>query len=127
MVYWKVDPYLGVGINSHSNLDNKRFSNVSDFKNYYYKLDSDEFPLHETEDIDKDMEIVEYIILGIRLIEGINKDEFKKRFNKDIEDLYREQIEKNVKNGLLVSTESHIKLTDYGLDLSNQVELDFFL
>lgn len=126
MTYWKVNPYIGVGINSHSNLENKRFSNVSDFKNYYYKLDRNEFPLYEIEDIDKEMEIGEYIILGLRLIEGINKDEFKRRFNKDIEDLYREQILKNIKNGLLTEWENHFKLTNLGLDLSNQVELDFF-
>lgn len=126
MTYWKVNPYLGIGINSHSNLENKRFSNVSDFKNYYYKLERDEFPLSEIEDIDKKMEIGEYIILGLRLIEGINKDEFKRRFNKDINILYKEEIFKNVKNGLLIDDENSIKLTNDGLDLSNQVELDFF-
>lgn len=126
MTYWKVNPYIGLGINSHSNLDNKRFSNVSDFKNYYFKLEKNEFPLHEIEDIAKEMEIVEYIILGLRLIEGIDKDEFKRRFKEDIDHLYREQILKNIKSGLLVECENHIKLTDLGLDLSNQVELDFF-
>lgn len=126
MTYWKVNPYIGLGINSHSNLDNKRFSNVSDFKNYYFKLEKNEFPLHEIEDIANEMEIVEYIILGLRLIEGIDKDEFKRRFKEDIDHLYREQILKNIKNGLLVECENHIKLTDLGLDLSNQVELDFF-
>lgn len=126
MTYWKVNPYLGVGINSHSNLENKRFSNVSDFKNYYYKLDRDEFPLFEIEDIDIEMEIGEYTILGLRLIEGINKDEFKRRFNKDINVLYKNEILKNIKNGLLMDDGNSIKLTNLGLDLSNQVELDFF-
>jgi oxygen-independent coproporphyrinogen-3 oxidase len=126
MTYWKVNPYIGLGINSHSNLDNKRFSNVSDFKNYYFKLEKNEFPLHEIEDIANEMEIVEYIILGLRLIEGIDKEEFKRRFKEDIDHLYREQILKNIKSGLLVECENHIKLTDLGLDLSNQVELDFF-
>ena len=125
--YWIVNPYLGVGINSHSNLENKRFSNVSDFKNYYSKIDRAEFPIYDIEDININMEIKEYIILGLRLIDGINKADFKKRFNEDIDQLYKEQILKNIENGLLSSTETHIKLTENGLDLCNQVELDFFL
>lgn len=126
MTYWKVNPYLGVGINSHSNMDNNRLSNVDDFKNYYYKLDRDQFPLNEIEFIPREMEIGEYIILGLRLIEGINKSEFRKRFDIDIEELYREQISKNVNNGLLIEVGNTIRFTELGLDLSNQVELDFF-
>ncbi len=126
ITYWKVNPYLGVGINSHSNMDNNRFSNVDDFKNYYYKLDRDQFPLNEIEFIHREMEIGEYIILGLRLIEGINKSEFRKRFDIDIQELYSEQISKNVNNGLLIEVDNTIRFTELGLDLSNLVELDFY-
>ncbi len=126
LTYWKVNPYLGVGINSHSNLDNKRFSNVSDFKNYYFKLDNEEFPLYESEKINPEMEIGEYMILGLRLIEGVNKMEFFKRFQLDIYDIYKVEIAKNINNGLLIEDGNNIKLTSLGLDLANKVELDFF-
>lgn len=126
LTYWKVEPYIGVGINSHSNLDSQRYSNFSDFKNYYNKLSQDQFPIAEIEDIDLEMEIGEYMILGLRLIEGINKDKFKTRFGKNMDEIFKIQIEKNVNNGLLVNEEHRIKLTSKGLDLCNQVELDFF-
>lgn len=126
LTYWKVNPYLGVGINSHSDIDNNRFSNVVNLKDYYSKLDKEQLPLNETESINKEMEIGEYIILGLRLIEGINKSEFKNRFNIDIWDIYSEQITKNVNNGLLIEDDCTIRLTKLGLDLANVVELDFF-
>ena len=126
MTYWSVEPYLGIGINSHSNLDHKRFSNLSDFETYYKKIDMDRFPIHSSELISKEMEIAEYIILGLRLIKGIDKNKFKNRFNMDINHIYKEQILKNIKDGLLFQDENHIKLTSYGLDLANRVELDFF-
>ncbi len=126
MTYWKVNPYLGVGINSHSNLDNVRFSNESNFKNYYNKLDNDQIPIKDKEIISKEMEIAEYIILGLRLIDGVDKNEFKNRFHIDIESIYIEEIKKNVRDGLLTEDENSIKLTTYGLDLANRVELDFF-
>lgn len=126
MTYWKVNSYLGVGINSHSNLNNTRFANVDNFKSYYNALDKDEYPLDFVEVIDREMEIAEYIILGLRLIEGIDKIEFKNRFNIGIYDLYKYQIDKNIKDGLLVEDENNIRLSGYGLDLANRVELDFF-
>ena len=40
------------------------------------------------EKIDKKMEMAEYCILGLRLINGVNKSEFKKRFNCNLYDIY---------------------------------------
>ena len=32
LVYWDINPYLGIGLNSHSNTDGKRFSNTIDIE-----------------------------------------------------------------------------------------------
>lgn len=123
--YWKVKPYLGVGISSHSNLFNKRFWNYSNMSSYNNALNNDNLPIKGEEKIDLDMEIAEYCIMGLRLISGINKDEYKDRFNEDINDRYYKVIQKHLENGLISEDSETIKLTTKGLDLANLVEVDF--
>jgi oxygen-independent coproporphyrinogen-3 oxidase len=125
ITYWRVKPYLGIGLNSHSNLFGKRFWNFSDINTYNEKLGEDEFPVEDEEIIDKDMEIAEYCILGLRLNEGIIKKEFVKRFGFDIEKKYRDIILLHKQNKLISDDEAAIKLTAKGRDLSNIVEVDF--
>ena len=125
LVYWDVLPYLGLGLSSHSNLNNKRFWNVSDLDIYIDKLKNNEFPIEGEEFIDFKTEISEFCIMGLRKISGINKIEFKNRFNKEIEELYKDIIEKHVKSGLIKNDFKNISLTQRGLDLSNLVEVDF--
>lgn len=123
--YWRIKPYLGVGVSSHSNIENVRFWNFSKLNDYYNKLDNESFPVENKEIINKELEIAEYLIMGIRYIDGINIKEFKNRFNLDIMDIYSKEINKHIQGGLLTQEGPYIKLTEKGLDLSNLVEVDF--
>lgn len=125
LVYWDVLPYLGLGLSSHSNLNNKRFWNISDINLYINKLNNNELPIEGEEMIDIETEISEFCILGLRKISGINKVEFKNRFKIEIEESYKDIIHKHEKNGLIVNNSNNIQLTKRGLDLSNLVEVDF--
>lgn len=126
-VYWDVLPYLGLGLSSHSNLKGKRFWNTSDIDEYIEILKTNKLPIEGKEVISRDMEISEYCILGFRKITGIDKKAFRNRFNIDIEEIYGEIIKKHAENGLILNTNKNIELTSKGLDLSNQVEVDFLL
>lgn len=125
LIYWKVKPYLGVGLSSHSNLFGKRFWNYSNLTAYNDKLNNNILPIEGEESIEKDMEIAEYCILGLRLNEGIDKEGFRNRFEIEIDEKYKDIIIKHQKNGLIHNSKNNIKLTSKGLDLSNIVEVDF--
>ncbi len=125
LTYWKIKPYLGVGLNSHSNLFSKRFWNTSDFNEYYEKLCINQLPVEGEEEIDREMEIAEYSIMGLRLTEGILKEEFYNRFNESLYNIYEDIIHKHINNGLLLDDGKSVRLTDKGLDLANLVEVDF--
>ncbi|MDR7870191.1 MAG: radical SAM family heme chaperone HemW [Tissierellaceae bacterium] len=125
MAYWMIKPYLGLGLSSHSNLCGKRFSNTSNLNEYIEKLSRGVLPVQEDESIDKETEIAEFCIFGLRLIKGIDKNQFKNRFNLDINDLYRDAIKKHKESGLLMEDDNFIRLSDKGLDLANLVEVDF--
>lgn len=126
LVYWNVEEYLGLGVGSHSNLFNKRFNNTTDLDQYIYKLNKSTLAIENVEEINKIEEMSEYCIMGFRKTNGINKKEFKDRFREDIEIIYKQEIEKNVKNGLLKNKNGNIYASKKGLDLLNLVELDFF-
>lgn len=125
LTYWQVNPYLGVGLSSHSNLFGKRFWNYSYMNKYNQLLSMNIVPTEGEEAISFDMEISEYCILGLRLIEGIDKDIFKARFGIEIENKFGDTINKHKANGLLKEDSTSISLTQEGLDLSNLVEVDF--
>lgn len=127
LVYWRLNPYIGIGLGSHSNIDNKRYWNEDKMKKYNEKIEKENLPIMGEEIIDSNTKISEYMIMGLRLINGVNKREFKDKFNLNLKDLYGEIIDKNIKNGLLIEDEKSIYLSNKGLDLANTVEVDFIL
>lgn len=127
LVYWDVKPYLGIGLSSHSNMEGKRFSNTSNINIYIENLKKKILPIEGEEIINKNTEIEEFCILGLRKISGIDKVQFKNRFGIEIEELYKDIINKHIKNGLILNEDNCIQLTKRGLDLSNLVEVDFLM
>ncbi|EOD00584.1 radical SAM family heme chaperone HemW [Caldisalinibacter kiritimatiensis] len=121
LLYWKVKPYLGLGLAAHSNINSIRYNNYNNFKSYFHSLDKRMLPIEEKEKIHKKIEMAEYMILGLRLIQGINKKEFYNRFEIDVDEIYGEILRKLMEQGLLITNNNSIKLTKLGLDLSNIV------
>lgn len=127
LVYWKIKPYLGIGTGSHSYLNGKRFWNTSNLIEYIDSLNKKILPIEEEEVINKEIEIAEFCIFGLRLVEGINKKEFRKRFNLDLNDIYKDSIIEHKKSGLLIEDDNYLSLSERGRDLANIVEIDFLL
>ena len=125
--YWTLQPFVGIGLNSHSNIWNYRFWNYSNFKDYDYYIKKGKLPIENREFINTNSKITEFMILGIRLNSGINKEKFKRLFDTDMDYYYKDAIQKNINDGLIYDDGQCIKLTNKGLDLSNIVELDFYI
>ncbi|MDU5720632.1 MAG: radical SAM family heme chaperone HemW [Clostridium butyricum] len=126
-VYWKCNEYLGLGVSASSFVDEKRFKNIDDIKIYIEKINNNEDVTEEihVNNINDDME--EFMFMGLRMIEGINLKIFKKRFGKDVFDIYDEVIKNNIKKGLLVVDSEKLYLSEKGIELSNYVMSDFIL
>ncbi len=63
----------------------------------------------------------EYIMLRLRLAEGVDIHEFNSRFSSDLIKKYEWQITHLGKNNLIELSEGHIRLTEKGMDISNYV------
>ena len=77
--------------------------------------------------IEKEDRISEYMILGLRLTEGICLEDFKNKFKMEIFEVYNKEIENLIKRNLIRIDGNMLKLTSLGLDLANQVFMEFLL
>ncbi|MBW6408518.1 radical SAM family heme chaperone HemW [Clostridium weizhouense] len=126
-VYWKMEEYLGLGVSASSFIDEKRIKNLDDIETYILNIENNisiEEEIH-LNDINDDIE--EFVFLGLRMTTGIEEEEFKRRFNQDINNIYGDVIYKNIKQGLLVRDKGRIYLTSYGIEVSNWVMSEFIL
>lgn len=157
IVYWTGGEYLGVGLGAASYLtvwlDEKkyekvRFHGVESMDEYigrFSKCDGmreDEYTnmfqvnlvLGFLKDYYQDLyfmkrkdEMEEFMFLGLRLMKGVSKAEFQRRFKVEIESVYGEIIEKYKKQKLLMEKEDRIYLSDEGIDVSNVIMAEFML
>lgn len=126
-VYWKCNEYLGVGVSASSFINEKRSKNIDNVEEYIERIKKYENIIEEihVNDIKDDME--EFIFMGLRMVEGIQINEFKERFGEDIYKVFGEVIEKNIKKELLISDSDKLYLSPRGIEVSNYVMSDFIL
>ncbi|MCT4565784.1 MAG: radical SAM family heme chaperone HemW [Maledivibacter sp.] len=125
LIYWNNEEYLGMGVSAHSYKNRNRCSNTNDIKEYIDYISKHKLPIVNEELKNKKDEIAETIFLGLRLNKGLDMSSFFTRFGMSIFELYGEKIDKLVSQGLLIIENNHIKLTSYGMDISNQVFVEF--
>jgi len=123
--YWHNREYLGIGVSAYSYINSVRYSNTTDIKKYIKALKDSTFPIETKEYKTREDEIFETIFLGLRLTKGLNIKEFIKRYNINPLEKYKKEIEKLNRLELIEIFDSHIRLTRYGIDVSNQVFLEF--
>lgn len=124
---WKQNQYIGLGTSAHSYLNKKRYSNTNNIEEYIKNIQenniSKNITIHEEQTEESTMN--EYMLLGLRMIQGININEFKQKFKIDPTIKYKEILEKLQKENLIQITETSIKLTKQGIDFGNIVWEEF--
>ncbi len=123
--YWQLDEYIGIGVAAHSYYGGRRYSNTENPSKYIRSLNKYVIPEENSEKIDEKESIKEYIILGLRMTDGITAEDFKQRYGKDIFSCYGPEITECMEENLLESANGKIRLTKTGMDLANQVFLRF--
>ncbi len=116
ITYWRTEEYRGFGLGAHSYVDGTRFHNSADMKEYMAgggRLDMEKLTPEEMQE--------EFMFMGLRMNEGISREEFLKRFKTDITSVYGQEISELISEGLLTENKGRISLTDRGIDVSNQV------
>ncbi len=83
MAYWNNENYYGFGLGASGYLSNVRYSNTRSINRYLkhgYRYEEDILSRKET--MENEM------ILGLRKVEGVNKERFYKKYNCEIDDVF---------------------------------------
>ncbi len=111
--YWRCEEYLGIGASAHSFVGGKRF---------YYERSIDGF-INGNHPIDDGFggDEEEYIMLALRLSEGLIFENYKKRLGNPVPNFIIEKAKEFEKHGLVKVTDKNISMTVDGFLVSNSV------
>lgn len=121
--YWQRRDYLGFGLGASTLLNPVRYKNTEDLEAYL----GGDFSKKEFFVLTKDNQIEETMFLGLRVLEGVSKEQFREQFSCELRVVYRKELEKLEKEGLLEEEGDFVRLTSRGIDLSNLVLAEFLL
>ena len=142
-LYWDMSDYIGVGLGASGFTDGRRYKNISDIEAYieaFAKLPEEggriEIPLEEDHLNSSFDNISEAVFTGLRRSEGISYEEALDAYmrcaegpmHEDPQAAFwrifaeaKEEAEDYVRRGLLIIDDKGLKLTEQGIDISNQI------
>lgn len=125
--YWRRIDYLGIGLGASSLIHNSRYHNTEDLTLYIEHSKEITSIREEYQRLSVEEQMEEFMFLGLRMRNGILKEEFYQIFEEKIDIVYGKTIEKLKKEKLISETEKRIYLTDMGIDISNYVFAEFLI
>lgn len=118
--YWRCEEYLGFGPAAYSDFGGERFGNTRDLKGYLagesIEAERERPNVREREN--------EYVMLGMRLCEGISATDFSRRFGEDLEERFGHRLQSYVKDGFVFKTADGYAFTPKGMCVSNAILSD---
>jgi oxygen-independent coproporphyrinogen-3 oxidase len=142
LTYWLNESYLGLGAGAHSCFGGFRFANVKE-PHRYIPLVEESAKGHghlaeglapfltglghvaSVEQMTAARTVAETVVLGLRLVEGLPLEEFRRRFGQELMSAYGPQVEELEVLGLLERGDGCLRLTTRGRLLGNDAFLRF--
>lgn len=127
MKYWNCDEYIGIGPASHSYFKDKRYSiekDISKFMDAMEYVDSSKKIIENESIVDERGKLNEYIMLRLRLNEGISGEVFTGKFGRDFGKMFENKLPLYLENGFMKYTNGIYALTVKGMYVSNYILSD---
>ncbi len=118
LIYWTLGDYIGVGLGAHGFFDSYRTLNHKSLPKYL------ESPLEKKEYQNEEIKLQDELIFGLRKTSGISLDDISKKYDVDVLIKFPKLQEKMDLN-LVTIENGHLKLTEKGIFLGNQVFMVF--
>ena len=137
-VYWQRGDYVGFGLGAASMVEDCRWSNPSEWQEYdtyvqqvpVQRHNKSVLPVNpvcpKQQKLSVPEQMEEFMFLGLRMMCGIEKDAFSRKFGQQIEEIYGPILQNLEKKGLLEQDQNRVWLTERGIDISNYVMARFF-
>jgi oxygen-independent coproporphyrinogen-3 oxidase len=135
LTYWRNGRWLGLGAGAHSSLGGFRFAGAGSPQAYTHRVsktaecgDSMCDPIFSgmdqvvwNEPVDESMAMSDTLILGLRLMEGVSPDEFRRRHGRDLMSIFGGPIQECMDLRLLEFEDGRLRLTRQALLVANEV------
>ncbi|MGB9859145.1 MAG: radical SAM family heme chaperone HemW [Moorellaceae bacterium] len=125
LVYWENRPYLGLGAGAASHWEGERWQNYASLEAYCEAVEKGKWPIAEREILTRRQQMAETVFLGLRLLRGLSLKEFRNRFGEELVDVYQKELERLTAWGLVEVQGDHLRLTEKGIPLANEVFVAF--
>ena len=121
LVYWNNQACIGLGAGACGYLDGGRYANLRGIADYIATLRQGTKPIVDSEHLTGRAEKAETLMLALRKREGISLAAYQSRFGEAVETEFGDACQKWIALGLLEHSGTHLRLTDRGLFLANEV------
>lgn len=125
LIYWRNEPYLGIGPSAAGFVDGVRYQNVPDAAEYGRAVMAGRSARVTEERLSENQRARETVMLELRLNRGIDRPAFAARFGHDPTQLFSAAVSKHQSLGLLDVTEDAVRLTNRGRLVADAVISDF--
>ncbi len=125
--YWNLEEYLGLGPGAHSFFNGTRFSFYRDVERYIRGVEdpASRVQITETSETIRPRErIGEYVMLRMRLAEGVNERDFSRLFGMSFIATYGRLLEKYRNGGFVIKRGDSYAFTPRGMFVSNYILSD---
>lgn len=123
--YWTQGEYIGLGLSASSYINQVRYTNISSLDDYISNINTNKSIYNIDEEMDLLSTMKEYVMLHLRLKEGVDRFLFKLKFKQEIESIFKEELEKCITLKLLEKKNNKYMLTTKGKELANVVFREF--
>lgn len=119
--YWRTEPFLGLGPSAASHSGMERWTNSDSLEKWLNKLCGGEDPREEIVALDEDKAWREALVVGLRLVRGIDLEDFRQRFDVDVGERFAEEIEELRKDGFLILERGILRIPEDRMLVSNRI------
>lgn len=124
-VYWRTEPYLGLGLGACSWIAPRRWNNSFSMEEYLQSIRYNMLPAQETEELTLQEQMEETVFMALRMNKGLSKALFQERFGCTAEAAFSAPIARCKENGWLTEDTHSYMLTEAGRVLGNLVFMEF--
>lgn len=125
ITYWLNEEYYGLGVGAHGYVDRIRYANVKGIKEYIYQIKNNSLPVKESYLVSTSEDMENFMILGLRLLQGVKQSRFFQRYGVAAEEVFATTLKNLQQKNLLTVDKDWIRLTDQGLLFGNHVFASF--
>lgn len=123
--YWAGESYWAVGPGAARYVDGRREVNHQSTTTYLQRVLGGQSPIALRETLEPEDRARELLVLGLRRMEGVDRDEFLARTGYALEELAGPKLSAHIGAGRLVEKGRSIQLTREGLFVSDAIWPDF--